>query len=163
ANRIGRLVAARGHVVEALFDPANLPDLMSELAVSDERHRRSIALQVIQRPGGGVVRAIATAPLDSVPRGATVLSSGRESDSSPPAHALGLGRVVPLLTGRGIGADPDPRPIETGIKVIDVMCPLTAGGSVAIAGEVGCGVSVVSQELVQRLSGGADRVSLFTF
>lgn len=161
ANRIGRLVAARGHVVEALFDPANLPDLMSELAVSDERHRRSIALQVIQRPGGGVVRAVATAPLDSVPRGATVLSSGRDSDT--PAHELGLDRIVPLLTGRGIGADPDPRPLETGIKVIDVMCPLTAGGSVAIAGEVGTGVSVVSQELVQRLSGGADRVSLFTF
>ena len=161
ANRIGRLVAARGHVVEALFDPANLPDIMSELALSDERHRSTIALQVIQRPGGGVVRAVAAAPVDAVPRGATVLSAGRDSDI--PAHELGLDRIVPLLTGRGIGADPDPRPIETGIKVIDVMCPLTAGGSVAIAGEVGCGVSVVSQELVQRLSGGADRVSLFTF
>jgi RNA polymerase sigma factor (sigma-70 family) len=137
ASRIGRLIAARGHVVEALFDPANLPDIMGELALSDERHRSSIALQVIQRPGGGVVRAVAAASVDAVPRGATVLSSGRESDT--PAHELGLDRIVPLLTGRGIGADPDSRPIETGIKVIDVMCPLTAGGSVAIAGEVGTG------------------------
>ena len=161
ANRIGRLVAARGQVVEALFDPANLPDIMGELAVSDERHRRSIALQVIQRSGGGIVRAVAAAPVDAVPRGATVLSSGRASDT--PAHELGLDRIVPLLTGRGIGADPDPRLIETGIKVINVMCPLTAGGSVAIAGEVGTGVAVVSEELVRRLSGGADRLSLFTF
>jgi RNA polymerase sigma-70 factor (ECF subfamily) len=81
ANQIGRLVAARGHVVDALFDPASLPDILGELAVSDERQRRSIALQVIQRPGGGVVRAVAAAPVDEVPRGATVLSSGRESNT----------------------------------------------------------------------------------
>jgi RNA polymerase sigma factor (sigma-70 family) len=160
ANRIGRLVAARGHVVDALFDPASLPDILGELAISDERQRRSVALQVIQRPGGGVVRAVAAAPVDDVPRGATVLSSGRESDT--PADQLGLYRIVPLLTGQGMGAGLDSRPLETGIKAIDVMCPLTAGGSVAIAGELGTGITVVSEELVRRLSGGADRVSLFT-
>jgi RNA polymerase sigma factor (sigma-70 family) len=160
ANRIGRLVQARGHVVEALFDPASLPDLMGELALSDERHRSSVALQVIQRPGGGIVRAVAAAPVDSVARGATVLSSGRESDT--PADAFGLDRIVPMLTGRSIGAGGEARPLETGIKVIDVMCPLTAAGSVAIAGELGTGITVVSEELVRRLSGGADRVSLFT-
>ena len=51
--------------------------------------------------------------------------------------------------------------METGIKVIDVMCPLKAGGSVAIVGEARVGIVVVAEELVQRLSRGPDRVSLF--
>ena len=71
-------------------------------------------------------------------------------------------RIVPLLTGRSIGAESGARVVETGIKVIDVMCPLTAGGSVAIAGEPWTGITVLSEELVRRLSGGSDRVSLFT-
>jgi F0F1-type ATP synthase beta subunit len=51
--------------------------------------------------------------------------------------------------------------LETGIEVVDVMCPLVAGGTVAIAGEYGAGTTVVMEELVRRLSSGADRVSLF--
>ena len=158
ANRIGRLVEARGNIVEALFDPAYLPDILTELAVSDERHRRGIAVQVIQRPGGGMVRGVAVSPIDMLPRGATVLSSGRPSEI--PVDRLGLDRIVPLLAGRG--ADREATLLETGIKVIDVMCPLAAGGSAAIAGELRTGITVVSEELVRRLSGGTDRVSLFT-
>jgi RNA polymerase sigma factor (sigma-70 family) len=160
ANRIGRLVVARGNIVDALFDPASLPDILSELAVSDEQHQRAIALQVIQRPGGGIVRAVAAGSIDGVPRGATVLSSGRLSQTA--VDPAGFQRIVPLLTGRNLGAVLPDKLLETGIKVIDVMCPLTAGGSVAIAGELRTGTTVVSEELVRRLSGASDRVSLFT-
>jgi F0F1-type ATP synthase beta subunit len=51
--------------------------------------------------------------------------------------------------------------LETGIKVIDVMCPLVAGGSVVIAGEARVGIVVVAEELVRRLCGVNERVSLF--
>jgi RNA polymerase sigma factor (sigma-70 family) len=47
ANRIGRLIEARGDMVEALFDPASVPDLMAELTVSDEAHKRGIKVQVM--------------------------------------------------------------------------------------------------------------------
>jgi hypothetical protein len=70
ANRIGRLVETRGGVVEALFDPQFLPDLLTELAVSDEASKRAVTIQVIQRPGGGIVRGITVAPIDAVPHGA---------------------------------------------------------------------------------------------
>src|SRR5207302_6039227 len=70
ANRIGRLIETRGDVVDALFDPAAMPDFLTELAVSDEAQGRAITVQVVQRPGGGLVRGIALAPIHSVPRGA---------------------------------------------------------------------------------------------
>ena len=51
--------------------------------------------------------------------------------------------------------------VETGIKVIDVMCPIRAGGSVAIAGEYGTGNTVVMEEIVRRISGKLDPVTMF--
>jgi RNA polymerase sigma factor (sigma-70 family) len=160
ANRIGRLVAARGAVVEALFDPNAPPDILTELAVSDETNRRAVAVQVVQRLGGGIVRGVAMSPIDAVPRGSTVLSSGRQSVT--PVNLDEFARIMPLLAGPSPAAVGAGKLLETGIKVIDVMCPLIAGGSVAIVGEARVGIVVVTEELVQRLSGGPDRVSLFS-
>jgi F0F1-type ATP synthase beta subunit len=157
ANRIGRLIGARGEVVEALFDPNAPPDILMELTLSDEANRRGIPVQVVQRPGGGIVRGVARSPVDAVPRGSTVLSSGRQSEM--PVNLDEFARIVPLLAGPSPAAD---KLLETGIKVIDVICPLVAGGSVAIIGEAGVGIVVVTEELTQRLSGGPDRVSLFS-
>ncbi|MGH8260048.1 MAG: sigma-70 family RNA polymerase sigma factor, partial [Steroidobacteraceae bacterium] len=129
ANRIGRLVAARSGLVEAVFDPAALPDLLSELLVSDEAGRRAVSVQVVQRAGDGIVRGIAATELDTVPRGATVLNTGQQA----PAVVGGIAfeRIASLLAGnRAQSAAGEERLIETGIKVIDVMCPLMAGGSV---------------------------------
>ena len=155
ANRIGRLVESRGNVVEVLFDPNSLPDLLSELAVSDEANKRAVAVQVVQRPGGGLVRAVSLSPEAQLPRGATVLNEQRHSLT--PIDPAGFAGVVSALTSPPVKA----RLLETGIKAIDVLCPLTAGGTAAIAGEVGAGATVVMEELVRRLSGGSDRVSLF--
>jgi RNA polymerase sigma factor (sigma-70 family) len=155
ANRIGRLVESRGNVIEVLFDQNSLPDLLTELAVSDEANKRAVAVQVVQRRGGGVVRAVTLSPDVDLPRGATVLNEQRHSLT--PIDPASFERMVAALTSPA----PTPRLLETGIKAIDVLCPLTSGGSVAIAGEAGAGATVVMEELVRRLSGGSDRVSLF--
>jgi RNA polymerase sigma factor (sigma-70 family) len=159
ANRIGRLIEAHGAMVEALFDPAALPDILTELAVSDEGQRRAVTVQVVQRPGGSIVRGVATSPIDAVPRGSTVLSSGRQSETA--VDLAEFARIVPLLCGPSPSAAGGGKMLETGIKVIDVMCPVVAGGSVAIVGELGSGIAVVTEELIRRLRHGADRVSLF--
>ena len=159
ANRIGRLVTARSGLIEALFDPASLPDLLSELLISDEANKRAVSVQVVQRTGDGVVRGIAATPVDAVPSGATVLNTGRQTPT--PVYRIGFERIAALLAGRTSAAGDENRLIETGIKVIDVMCPLIAGGTVALAGEYGAGLTVVMEELVRRLSGGADPLSLF--
>ena len=143
-----------------MFDPAALPDLLSELLVSDEANRRAVSVQVVQCAGEGIVRGIATTEVDAVPRGATVLNTGQQTPT--PIYQIGFERIAPLLAGnRVIGGGGADRLIETGIKVIDVMCPLAAAGTVALAGEYGAGLTVVMEELVRRLSGGADPVSLF--
>jgi RNA polymerase sigma factor (sigma-70 family) len=159
ANRIGRLIEARGGVVDALFDPAAMPDILAELEVSDEANRRGVSVQVVQRRGAGIVRGIAAAPLDALPRGSTVLNSGHHART--PFNATEFERTVRLLAGRTSAAEAPAKLLETGIKVIDVMCPLVAGGTVAIAGDLGAGITVVMEELVRRLSGGSEPLSIF--
>ena len=159
ANRIGRLIETRGSVVDALFDPAAMPDLLAELEVSDEANRRGVNVQVVQRRGAGIVRGVATSPIDALPRGSTVLNSGHHTRT--PFDVTDFEHTVRLLAGRIPSADAPDKMLETGIKVIDVMCPLVAGGTVAIAGDVGAGITVMMEELVRRLSGGCEPLSIF--
>jgi F-type H+-transporting ATPase subunit beta len=151
ATRIGRLLTSRDGLVEALFDPASLPDLLSELLLaSDEANKRAVAVQVVQRPGGGLVRGIAATKLDRLPTGATVLNS--ERPTATPLHQIGFAQVASLLAAQPSDTLSEKQLVETGIKVIDVMCPLVAGGTVVIAGEPGAGLTVLMEELVRRLS-----------
>jgi RNA polymerase sigma-70 factor (ECF subfamily) len=158
ANRIGRLIGARGNVVDVLFDPAAMPDILAELAVSDEANRRAVNVQVVQRPSPGVVRGIATSPIDVLPHGSTVMSSGRHALT--PVGSAELDVFVRALTENAVVADDQLRPLETGIKVIDVMCPLVAGGNAIIAGEL-CNPTYTLYELTHRLKDGPDGLKLF--
>jgi RNA polymerase sigma factor (sigma-70 family) len=158
AARIGRIVRTQAPVVEARFDPAALPDVLSELTVSDDARGRAVTVQVVQHLPDGVVRGVVLSAAEELAPGMSVLSSGRRPESAVDRDVID--RTVAVLGRRG-GA---PRAVlETGIKVIDVMCPLLAGGTAAIAGEAGAGSMVLVEELVRRLSGGPQTVSLFTF
>ena len=159
ANRIGRLIEARGDMVEALFDPGFLPDLMTELTVSDESHKQGVTVHVTQRPGGGVVRGIAASPVETMARGATVLNARRRSAAR--INRAQLERLLPLITRATNAGGQSNEVVETGIKVIDVMCPIRAGGSVAIVGEYGTGITVVMEEIVRRISNCGHPVTLF--
>jgi len=70
-------------------------------------------------------------------------------------------RLVPLLTAAATDGRQSSEIVETGIKVIDVMCPIRAGGSVAIAGENAAGTTVVMEEIVRRISKSSHPVTLF--
>ena len=154
ARGIGRLAEARGNVIEALFDPQSLPDLLTELEVSDAN--RSVTAHVMQRLSGGIVRGVGSSPVDSVPRGATIINSRHHT--ATPIDSDAFARVVAHFADPHDGSG---ELLETGIKVIDVMCPLVAGGTVAIAGEIAAGGMTIMEELVRRLSRGTHRISLF--
>jgi F0F1-type ATP synthase beta subunit len=83
ANQIGRLIEARGQVIEASFDPNALPDLLAELVLSDEANGRPVTVRVVQRPGGGTVRGGTIAPVEGVPRGASLLNTLSPSTVTP--------------------------------------------------------------------------------
>ncbi len=163
--RVGRIVRAREGVVDARFDPTSLPDLLTEIVASDDG-QRPVTLQVVQRLPDGIVRCVVTdrppssasGPAEALAPGMTVLSAGHHVQA--PLTAELFERSVRGLTGQP--ASGAPRILETGIKVIDVMCPLVRGGTAAIAGEVRAGTTVVMEELVRRLSSGSEGVSLFT-
>jgi RNA polymerase sigma-70 factor (ECF subfamily) len=157
ANRIGRLIEARGNVVDALFDPEATPDILTELSISDEANRRAVNFHVVQRPAPGIVRGVAKPPAGGLPRGSTVLSSGRHTRT--PFDPTEFAEFVRSLSAEAPIGQPL-RLLETGIKVIDVMCPLVAGGTLAIAGDPGGGSTVVMEELVRRLSAGPDRLTI---
>jgi RNA polymerase sigma-70 factor (ECF subfamily) len=159
AHRIGRLIDTRGDVVEALFDPAALPDLMTELTVSDEARKGSVTVRVMQRPGGGIVRGLALSAPEQLPRGATVLRSRRRTVE--PVDQLQFDRLVPLLAAATSEGRLSDEIVETGIKVIDVMCPIRAGGSIAIASENGAGGTVVMEEIVRRIGKSPHPVTMF--
>jgi F0F1-type ATP synthase beta subunit len=161
AARIGRIVRAREGVVEARFDPASLPDILTELTVSDETGRRAVTVQVIQLLEDGVVRGVVTSPVGELPPGSTVMSSGRRAATRVPKEVVD--RMIPVLAGSRRVPGAGDELLETGIKVIDVMCPLGRGGTVAIAGEFASGLLVLTEELVRRLSDERGGVSLFTF
>jgi hypothetical protein len=72
-----------------------------------------------------------------------------------------LDRLVPLLTAAATDGRLSDDVVETGIKVIDVMCPIRAGGSVAIASENGAGGTVVMEEIVRRISNSRHPVTMF--
>jgi RNA polymerase sigma factor (sigma-70 family) len=161
AARIGRIVRAREGVVEVLFDPTRLPDPLTELTVSDQARRRSVAVQVVQLLKDGVVRCVPLAPGEGLAPGMTVLSSGRRAEGPLSREALdgAVRRLIgpPAEPGRG------PDLLETGIKVVDVMCPIIRGGTVAIAGEYRAGSMVVVEELAWRLRSEPGGISIFAF
>ena len=161
AARIGRIVRTREGVVEVLFDPTSLPDPLTELTVSDTPRRRAVTVQVVQLLEGGVVRCIPLSPADGLTAGMTVLSAGRRIEA--PAGREAVDRAVRLLAGPVREPDRAPELLPTGIKVIDVMCPLVRGGTVAVAGELRAGASVVVEELCRRLSREAGGISIFAF
>ncbi|HEY7437117.1 MAG TPA: sigma-70 family RNA polymerase sigma factor [Methylomirabilota bacterium] len=161
AARIGRIVRAREGVVEVLFDPTRLPDPLTELTVSDQARRRAVTVHVVQLLKDGVVRCVPLAPSDGLAPGMTVLSSGRRAEG--PLSRESLDGAVRLLTGPAVEPGPRPELLETGIKAIDVMCPIVRGGTVAIAGEYRAGSMVVVEELAWRLRGEPGGVSIFAF
>jgi RNA polymerase sigma factor (sigma-70 family) len=160
AARIGRIVRTRPPLIEARFDPAALPEVLTELAVSDEGGRRAVPAFVVQRLPDGVVRGVMTASDAAPTPGMTVMNAGRPSQR--PLSREAFERTVRTVAERPHDDDRPRTLLETGIKVIDVMCPLVSGGTVAVAGEYRAGTVVIVEELVRRLAGGLGRLSIFS-
>lgn len=176
----GTVVQVLGAVVDVEFPTDQLPEIYNALTTRIGGADQDLALEVEQHLGNNWVRCVAMGATDGLKRGADVFDTG--AAISVPVGEKTLGRIFNVL-GRAIDNKPDvedsPRyPIhrhapsleeqasnievfETGIKVIDLICPFMKGGKVGAFGGAGVGKTVVIQELINNIAKGHGGYSVF--
>ena len=172
---VGTVVEVKGPVVDVRFSPENIPEIYNALTVpigGDGDEGAQLTLEVQQLLGDDMVRTVAMSSTDGLQRGLDVTDTGQ-----PIAVPVGqnvLGRVLDVLgqpvDEQGPVEDPDdywpihrPSPrfedlstqaeqFISGIKVIDLLCPVRRGGKVGLFGGAGVGKTVVITELINNIA-----------
>jgi F-type H+/Na+-transporting ATPase subunit beta len=162
-----------GSTFDARFPEDAMPEIYNALTIDYEvsGQKQHLVGEVQQHLGGGQVRAVALGSTDGLKRGATVVDTG-QSVTVPVGEAV-LGRVFNLLgepiDKRGPIQTAERRPIhrpapkftelnpkteilETGIKVVDLLCPFVRGGKIGLFGGAGVGKTVIIQEMIARIA-----------
>ena len=163
----GRIVQIIGAVIDVEFDRNNVPKVYDALSVADS----GLTLEVRQQLGDGIVRTIAMGISDGLSRGLEVTNTG--APISIPVGEETLGRIVDVLgmpiDEKGPVNAQELMPIhrkapayedqvggnevlETGIKVIDLICPFARGGKVGLFGGAGVGKTVTMLELIRNIA-----------
>jgi F-type H+/Na+-transporting ATPase subunit beta len=173
AGARGTVVQVIGSILDAEFGEGQLPEIRNALIIDSEIGGRKLHLvsEVQQHLGGNRVRAVALDTTDGVPRGCPITDTG--TSITVPVGKEVLGRVFNLLGEPVDGKGPAPAvrrmPIhragvpfaelepktqifETGIKVIDLLCPYVRGGKTGLFGGAGVGKTVVIEELIHNIA-----------
>ena len=171
AKNIGKIVQVIGPVVDIRYAAGQLPALNNAIVVEKGEGQR-ITVEVAQHIGDDVVRCIAMASTDGLVRGMDCLDT--EAPISVPVGQQVLGRMFNVLGDEidGLGELPEPNKklpihsaapsfeeqltsaeiLETGIKVIDLLCPYARGGKIGLFGGAGVGKTVLMQELIHNIA-----------
>ena len=178
-QHIGTVVQVIGPVLDIRFADGELPELLN--AVTLELGGKTLTAEVEQHIGDNVVRCIAMSSTDGLERGAQAVDTG--SPITVPVGEVCLGRIFNLL-GEPVDNQPAPekaerwaihRPapsyeeqqstteiLETGIKVVDLICPYAKGGKIGLFGGAGVGKTVLIQELIYNIATEHNGYSVFT-
>ena len=164
---IGKIVQVIGAVVDVEFAKDSIPQVYDALKVDEA----GLTLEVQQQLGDGIVRTIAMGTSDGVKRGFEVTNTG--APISVPVGEKTLGRIMNVLGEPVDEAGPIDAPktmpihrkppsyeeqaggnelLETGIKVIDLLCPFAKGGKVGLFGGAGVGKTVNMMELIRNIA-----------
>ncbi len=178
SKNMGTVVQIVGPVLDIRFGEDCLPELLSAIEIRDGD--RTIVAEVAQHIGDNVVRCIAMNSTDGLRRGVEALDTG--APIRVPVGEACLGRVFNLL-GQPIDDGPqveaerwpihrsapayaDQMPateiLETGIKVVDLICPYAKGGKIGLFGGAGVGKTVLIQELIYNIATAHNGYSVFT-
>ena len=179
ANNRGTVVQIMGPVLDIRFEEGQLPQLLNAITVPNGEN--TVVAEVAQHIGDNVVRCIAMSSTDGMQRGVEAIDTG--APITVPVGEDCLGRVFNLL-GQPIdekdpvaGAErwPIHRPapayeeqepateiLETGIKVVDLICPYAKGGKIGLFGGAGVGKTVLIQELIYNIATAHNGYSVFT-
>ena len=175
-KKTGKVLRIGGTVVDIQFDQQSVPDINNKLLIvcPDEKnleYERYIALEVAQHIGDGAVRCIALEPLEGIMRGLKVIDTKNPIEVPVGKDVLGrifnvLGKTIdgqkeitdtekwsiyrsaPSLIEQKITEDL----LETGIKVLDLLCPYMKGSKIGLFGGAGVGKTIVVQELIRNVA-----------
>jgi F-type H+-transporting ATPase subunit beta len=171
STSVGTVAQIFGPVVDVRFEHGKLPAIFNSVALQDKSLDGDIVLEVAQHLGNDVVRCIAMASTDGCRRGMKAVDTG--APISVPVGEITKGRIFNLLgepldvkTKGDLPKDvirwpihrPAPRfdeqeavseVFETGIKVVDLLCPFAMGGKIGLFGGAGVGKTVLIQELIR--------------
>ncbi|MCL6087561.1 MAG: F0F1 ATP synthase subunit beta [Actinobacteria bacterium] len=175
-NNIGRIISIRGPVLDIEFPPGNLPLIYNALIIKRQESqikgfRENVVAEVQQSIGKNQVRAVAMSSTTGLKRGMEVIDSGIPIEV--PVGNETLGRIFNVL-GEAIDMKGDvnakkklpihrqaprieeiePRTelFETGVKVIDLLCPFVKGGKIGMFGGAGVGKTVIIMELIHNIA-----------
>ncbi len=182
-SNIGKIVQVIGPVVDVDFSTSgNLPEIYNALEINYDLYGKSTKLicEVQQHLGDGWVRSVAMTTTEGLKRGMNVNDLGTPITVPVGEEVLGrifnvtgqpvddlpepavskrypIHRAAPSLTDQ----DPSAQILETGIKVIDLICPFTKGGKVGAFGGAGVGKTVVIMELINNIAKAHGGYSVF--
>ncbi len=176
---IGTIVQAVGPVIDVAFEDKHLPEILTALKIKLD-DGNELTVEVMQHIGDDVVRCVAMGATDGIVRGMKAINTN--SPISVPVGPKTLGRMFNVL-GQPIDGqealDEEPHmPIhraaptfaeqsvsseilETGIKVIDLLCPYVKGGKIGLFGGAGVGKTVLIQELIFNIATEHNGTSVF--
>ena len=178
----GTITQVIGSTFDARFPEDDLPEIYNALHIKTEVNGVKLDLtgEVQQHLGGGEVRAVALGSTDGLTRGMKILDT--DSPVTVPVGEAVLGRVFNLLgepvDKRGpveaterraihqsppafTDLNPETEMLETGIKVVDLLCPFVRGGKIGLFGGAGVGKTVIIQEMIARIAREHDGYSVF--
>jgi len=173
----GNITQVIGPVVDVKFEK-DLPAIYNALEIAMDKSK--LTLEVQQQLPGNIVRTVAMSSTDGLKRGMEVVDTG--AGISVPVGKVTLGRIFNVL-GEAVDGQPTPtaekkypihrsapkfteqntktQVLETGIKVIDLICPILKGGKVGLFGGAGVGKTVIIQELINNIAKAHGGVSVF--
>ena len=179
-NRLGKITQIIGAVLDIKFTEGNLPEIYEAIKVT-KQDGDVLVVEVAQHLGDDTVRCIAMGPTDGLVRGMDALATG--APISVPVGEKTLGRMFNVL-GNPIDEKDAPEGVEyypihrkapkfeeqstqtemleTGIKVVDLLCPYQKGGKIGLFGGAGVGKTVLIQELITNIATEHGGYSVFT-
>jgi F-type H+/Na+-transporting ATPase subunit beta len=183
-SKVGKIVQVIGAVVDAEFPPGSTPEIYDALEVhfkaSETEGEKKLVLETQQHLGDNRVRTVAMSSSEGLVRGTDVVNTG--APISVPVGEKVLGRIFNVtgdtVDNLGPCGNEETRPIhrqpptlldqdteanilETGIKVIDLICPFIKGGKVGAFGGAGVGKTVVIMELINNIAKAHGGYSVF--
>jgi len=185
-RNIGHIIRISGTVIDVQFPRASTPNIFNELHIildkaNPENGAHKASIEVEQHLGDGVTRCIAIENILNIRRGLKVVDTG--SPIQVPVGREVLGRVFNVLGETIDGLDKLKDPVrwsifrdapalieqkiedeiqETGIKVIDIICPYIKGSKIGLFGGAGVGKTILVQELIRNIATEHGGVSVFT-